>query len=466
MRAFINAESRKRVGARVGAFYSIPKSTLDEESLEEERTRLTLQPRASFGKPPPAFPVYVEDDDYLHVPRFYGMDRFGDAEFDDRVDGDDVPHLTFGGTLTELQERAIATVQSRHMCDGGRYGAKVLLPCGKGKTVLAVNFATVHRKRTFVVVHKAVIRDQWKEKFELFCPGVRVGFVQGRTWQVDGYDVVIGMIMTLAKRDLDPSVFDGFGLVIVDEAHHLAAPVMNRAMRCFRAKRVLGLTATKDRPDGLTCLLDWSLGPDGFQAERDASERVRVSMALFDGGTREVVTRGGQPLVAIMINNLAANRARNLFIAERVVALRLVGRVLMILSDRVAQLFTLREMVTADGRIPLEDVGVFKGGQSDAEREQQLARPIVMCTYGMANEGVDKTEADTCIMATPKGRVTQCIGRVQRPSSTKMSPLVVDVVDDVSIFGSLRWTRQKMYNKNKYTVQVLPSTAPTDAWFA
>lgn len=465
MRAFITAGTRTRTGARVGALYSLPKSSIDEESLQKERDRLTLQPRTSFGKPPPAFPVFVEDADYLHVPRFYGLDRFGDAEFDDRVDGDDAPELTFHGTLTELQERAVHAVMTRHMCDEGLHGTKVILPCGKGKTVLAVKFATVFKKRVFVVVHKAVIRDQWKEKFELFCPGIRVGFVQGRTWQVEGYDVVVGMIMTLAKRDLDPAVFDGFGLVIVDEAHHLAAPVMNRAMRCFRSKRVLGLTATKDRPDGLTCLLDWSLGPDGFQAERDASERVRVSMALFEGGTREIVTRGGQPLVAVMVNNIAANHKRNVFIAQRIVALRLLGRVIMILSDRIAQLFALRDLVVADGRIPASDVGVFRGGQSDTEREEQLVRPIVMCTYGMANEGVDKTEADTCIMATPKGRVTQCIGRVQRPSATKMSPLVLDIVDDVSIFGSLRWTRQNMYNKNKYTIQVLPWTAPPEAWF-
>ena len=138
----------------------------------------------------------------------------------------------------------------------------------------------------------------------------------------------------------------------------------------------------------------------------------------------------------------------------------------MVLSDRIAQLYALRTLVIADGCVAEVDVGVFRGGQTDAEREEQLRRPIVMCSYGMANEGVDKTEADTCIMATPKGRVTQCIGRVQRPSTTKQTPLVVDVVDDVSVFRSLRWTRQRTYAQNKYTVQVLPSTAADAEWFA
>ena len=466
MRAFIASHTRVRPGALVGAVYSIPKETLDATTLDEERARLTLQPRSSFGVPPPAFPVFTEDDTHLHVPRFYGIDRFGDAEFDERVDGAVVHGMRFVGTLTELQTRAIDAVHAKHMTADGVQGAKVLLPCGKGKTVLAVKMAAMHARRTVVLVHKAVIRDQWKEKFELFCPGVRVGIVQGRTWQVENCDVVVCMIMTLAKRDIDPSVFDDFGLVIVDEAHHMAAPVMNRAMRCFRARRILGLTATKDRPDGLTPLLDWSLGPDAFQAERDASERVRVSVALFEGGTREILTRDGKPLLAVMITKLAANHERNKFIARRIVALRATGRVLMVLSDRIAQLYALRTLVIADGCVAEVDVGVFRGGQTDAEREEQLRRPIVMCSYGMANEGVDKTEADTCIMATPKGRVTQCIGRVQRPSTTKQTPLVVDVVDDVSVFRSLRWTRQRTYAQNKYTVQVLPSTAADAEWFA
>ena len=457
------------MGARVGALYSIPKDSLSADVLEEERTRLTLQPKSSFGKPPPSFAVWSEDDLFLHVPRFYGMDRFGDAEHDDRSDGIDVPRMHFEGALTDLQTRALDIVHARHLCPDGVYGTKVLLPCGKGKTVLAVKLATMHKKKTFVIVHKGIIRDQWKEKFEAFCPGIRVGFLQGKLWQVgDDYDVVIGMVMTLAKREhLEASTFDDFGLVIVDEAHHLAAPVMSRAMRLFRAKIVLGLTATKDRPDGLTPLLDWSLGPDGFSAERDASEQVRVSMALFEGGTKEIQTRAGQPLVAVMLNNLAANVRRNTFIAKRIVALRRVGRIIMILSDRIAQLTTLRDLVVSmsAGAIPAEDVGIFRGGQSDTDRELQIQKPIVMCTYGMANEGVDKKEADTCIMATPKGRVVQCIGRVQRPCENKMPPLVIDVVDDVSIFTSLRWSRQKMYNKNKYELQVLPATAGEAEWF-
>jgi len=95
----------------------------------------------------------------------------------------------------------------------------------------------------------------------------------------------------------------------------------------------------------------------------------------------------------------------------------------------------------------------------------ELAKPIVMCSYGMANEGLDKREADTCVMATPKGRVTQCVGRIQRPCDTKQVPLVVDVADDSSpIFVQLRWKRQRAYAKEKYELQVLHASEK-QGWF-
>ena len=465
MQAFMVKSDRVRRDARVGSTYSIPVARLSEETLNEEKKCLTLQPRTSFGKPPPPFEAYIVQDGMFHMPRYYGMQRYGTPEFDDRTLGDPASdRMTFTGTLKETQVRAHETVHQRHYRDDGINGTLVSLPCGEGKTVFAVFEACHFKRRTFVLVHKAVIRDQWKASFEHFCPGIRVGIVQGAKWEMDPeYDVVIGMVMTIARREIPSSTFDSFGMLICDEAHHMAAPIMSQAILKFNAMRRLALTATKDRPDGLTPMLHWSLGPEGFRSER-TSESVRVSIALYSGATREIVTRdGSRPLVATMLNNIARHKGRNTFIVNRILQYRETQRVIMVLSDRIAQLEMLRDMVIARG-VPEEDVGVFKGGLRDDERVKQLARPIVMCSYGMANEGVDKREADTCILATPKARVIQAVGRIQRPCENKKPPLVLDVVDDVSIFPSMRWTRQRMYTKEGYKVQVLPADAISSQW--
>ena len=461
MRAFL-ASRRPRAGSRVGATYSLPLASVREKELEDEKERLTLQARSGFGAPPPPFVGWRVEGDTLHVPRFYGLDRFGPAEHDDRVDGDPID-LVFVGTPTPVQARATSAIFQNQLSATGDGGVIVSLPCGYGKTVWTVAAIARMKRKACIVVHKAVLRDQWKAAFEQFCPGVRVGALQGNCREIEGCDVVIAMVLTLAKRGYDPSMMDCFGVVAFDEAHHMAAPVMNQAVGLFRARHVIGLTATKDRPDGLTPLLHWSLGPEGFRVERDC-EAVRVSVALFQGPEREVLTREGKPIDALTINAIARNPQRNAFIAQRVAQMRRAGRVIVVLSDRNAQLDALEALLLRE--FPAEEIGKFVGATKEADRPVQLARPIVLSNYPMANEGLDKKELDTCVMATPKGRVVQCIGRIQRPCPTKQPPLVLDVAD-TAVLVSLRWKRQNYYSKEGYQVQVLQALGARDEeWFA
>ena len=88
-----------------------------------------------------------------------------------------------------------------------------------------------------------------------------------------------------------------------------------------------------------------------------------------------------------------------------------------------------------------------------------------MCTYSMANEGLDKKVLDCLIMATPKGNVTQAIGRIQRPCENKKEPLVLDIIDDYSIFSKLRWKRYNYYMKNKFVCQTLGCNSEDSNFF-
>lgn len=449
-----------RAGSRVAETYSVPITSLSADEIVAEREALTLQARGSYGASPPPFSAWFEADGALHMPRFYALQRFGPAAVDARVDGTPID-VRFVGELTEVQARATCAVFDAPDY-AARCGAMVSLPCGYGKTVWAVHAIARLGRRACVFVHKAFLRDQWAAAFAKFCPEARVGCVQGKKANVEHADVVIVMIMTACKRGVPDA--DTYGVLVFDECHHVAAPVMNLATRGFRARHVLGLTATKERADGLTPLLHWSLGPEAFAVAREG-ERVRVSVAVYPAVTSEISNREGKPVVSVMINRIAAHAGRNAFIANRIAVLRRTGRVILVLSDRLVQLTTLRDMCIARG-VSEEDVGMFTGATKEGDRPAQLARAVVFCSYGMANEGLDKREADTCIMATPKARVTQCIGRIQRPCAHKMTPLVLDVADDFSVFVHLRWQRQRLYSKERYEVQVVPVRDDADGWFA
>ena len=450
-----------RPGTKIGATYSIPIDGMGAEELEDEKQRLTLQAKTNFGPPSPPFQVYRIVDGRLEVPRFYGMQRFGRPEVDERVQGDEVAIL-FQGDLREVQAKAMTAIFSGPFAPEGVGGTIVVLPCGFGKTVLAVATASRIGRKTAVLVHTSVLKTQWKESFEAFCPGVRVGYVQGNTFDAEDKDVVIFMVQTVAKRQFSFELTDQFGLVICDEAHHLAAPIMSLALLCFRAKKVMALTATKERADGLTHLLHWSLGEEGFRAHREANG-ARVTVIEYQGAAIEKVTKDGRPLVAVMVNHLAAHAARNRFIARRAVKMHRDGRTIIILSHRCAQLKTLHDMMSED--VGSDAIGRLEAGQNDGTRDEQKARPILLCSYNLADEGLDKKTLDTLIMATPKSKVEQCIGRILRQCDNKQFPLVVDITDEGFYYGRLREARKNFYRKHKYETQIVPYDGPQDSWF-
>ena len=447
---------------RVGARFEISLDVLSENELELVKNTLTMQPIHHFGVPPPPFEAWEVDEEQriLKVPRFFGLERFGPPVEDQRSRGDAIS-ITFTGTLTSVQTKASSLLFSKHFHEGGWGGAMVGLACGMGKTVLGVHTVATLGRRACILVHKAVLRDQWKASFERFCPEIKVGFLQGPTVPNDDDDIVIAMVMTVARREWEDRFVDSFGTVVVDEAHHMAARVTNRALGKFKSQWILGLTATKERSDGMTPLLHWDMGPEAFRAEREP-ETVLVSVATYPNAVHEIVSKG-QMLISVMLNKLCVHAGRNAFIADRIASYRASKRVILVLSDRLKQLECIRMLLLRLG-IPEEDIGVFKGGMKDKDRVEHLGRPVVLCSYGMANEGVDKVEADTCVMASPKSNVVQCIGRIQRPCATKQTPLVLDVAD--AAFSSIRWKRHRLYKEKGYVVQILSHDAPHERWHA
>lgn len=466
MRAFMS-RNMPRKGSTLDSMYSIPLESLGAKEVEDHKKVLTLQAKASFGMPPPPFAAYTVENNMFRMPRFYGLKTFGPPESDVRVQGLPID-IPFEATLSDLQVEASRAILDRHLTPDGNGGTILSMYCGGGKTVEGVYCTHKLARKTMVIVHKGVIRDQWKAAYERFSPTAKVGCIQGTTWEVEGFDVVIAMVMTLAKRDYDSAIFDEFGFVIYDEAHHLAAPVMNLCTRLFKARYCLALSATIERPDGLTPLLHWCLGPEGFRAERQGQECVRVSIILMKKRTKELIQRKtGNPLVSIMLSDLGKDVCRNQFIAERTIMLFQSGRTILILSDRREQLDVLKTMLLSRG-MSGESIGLFRGGMRDDVRDGELRKRIVLCTYGMANEGVDKKDADTLILATPKARVEQAVGRIQRPCDTKKAPLVLDLADDFSVFRGLRFKRYKLYEENHYEVQTVPEDMdPTSQmWFS
>jgi superfamily II DNA or RNA helicase len=73
------------------------------------------------------------------------------------------------------------------------------------------------------------------------------------------------MAQSLARRDDLVSRTAGYGLVIVDECHHVPAVTFEACVKQIPARRWIGLTATPYRRDGLQAIIAMHCGPTRHQ---------------------------------------------------------------------------------------------------------------------------------------------------------------------------------------------------------
>jgi superfamily II DNA/RNA helicase len=72
----------------------------------------------------------------------------------------------------------------------------------------------------------------------------------------------------------------------------------------------------------------------------------------------------------------------------------------------------------------------------------------------MAAEGLDIATIDTIVLATPKTDIEQAVGRIRPKTgvSERNTPLVIDIVDEFSIFENQAFKRLAFYKKKNYEI--------------
>lgn len=202
--------------------YSVPKGSGTLPSMADcgaAKKKLTVRPLQFSGvrKFGESFPVYRESSSRLYVPRAVGIETFGPATMN-RCDERMQPisaELEFKGGLREHQKQSVELIKQNY--EGKNGSCLLCLPCGYGKTCVAIYMIAEMKVKTLILVHKEFLMTQWVERIQEFLPGARIGYIQQTKCDVEDKDVVIGMIQSVSSRDYDKSVFDQFGQLVVDE---------------------------------------------------------------------------------------------------------------------------------------------------------------------------------------------------------------------------------------------------------
>lgn len=430
--------------------YSIIKKHISIDEQRYIRKELTVKPfvPAAIAKTIP-FPVYRESQQKLYVPRFFGENTYGVPD-ESRLPEPIPINLSFKGELRDYQNKVV-NIYKKNLDKGG---GLLEIPCGRGKTVMALKIISELKLKTLVIVHKGFLLNQWKERIEEFLPGTRVGIIQGQTIDIKDKDIVIGMLQSLSMKEYPNDMFSDFGLTVVDEVHHIAAEVFVRSLFKIVTKYVLGLSATMQRKDGLSKVFKMFLGDIIYKEKRDGNDNVLVKQIEFqtnDPNFNEVkYDFRGHVAYSTMISKLCNFEERSKFIINVIKDIweENNSRQIMVLAHNKNLLTYLFKGIE---NLNSMTVGYYVGGM---KREALLAsesKNIIIGTYAMASEALDIKTLTTLVMATPKTDVTQAVGRILR--AKHVQPIVVDIIDTHEVFKKQAMKREKYFIKQNYKIE-------------
>jgi superfamily II DNA or RNA helicase len=448
-------ENKKILNTYLGSKgYTILKNELTIELQKQIRNDLTVKPHI-MGSPMMnkeiSFPSYRESSNKMYVPHYYGVEHFGYPTEMKLCEGTTI-QVSFHGKLRENQEVVVNTYL-RHVLKNKYGGGLLELPCAYGKTILSLNIISQLQKKTLIIVHKEFLMNQWIERMEQFLPSARIGKIQGQIIDIDNKDIVIGMLQSLSMKEYPQSIFESFGLTIIDEVHHISSEVFSNSLFKINTKYMLGLSATMNRKDGTSHVFKMFLGDVIFKGKREEEFEVIVRAIEYqvnDDEFNEVkYDYRGNPAYSTMISKLCEYNRRSEFILKILIDLleENENQQIMILGHNKNLLKYLHDAISHRN---ISTVGYYVGGMKEKALKESETKKVIIATYAMAAEGLDIKSLTTLIMATPKTDIEQSIGRILREKHS--NPIVVDIVDSHELFKNQWKKRKTFYKRENYKI--------------
>ena len=386
---------------------------------------------------------------------------------DAREAGTRVP-WKFQGELRERQETAVRKMLAE---DQGVLCA----PPGAGKTVMGCALIARARTSALVLVHRAVLVDQWRETAMQFLGLKRkeIGIWRGPSPRLPGR-LDIAMLPSLTRMEDLATALAGYGVVIVDECHHVPATSFEAVLKACPSRRVYGLTATPKRKDRLEKLLFAQCGPIRHTLVDTPTDEVRTVKVR-----RTTVALppdvGPRPPIHIVWEALVQDKSRISVIVADLLSCALAGRSPLVLADRKVYLDRLQQaFATQAASIPCHRLDGQLGKKARTEVLRQIdahyagGTPFVLfATASLIGEGFDLPRLDTLVLSMPlswKGRLVQYAGRLHRRHEAKGAAVIFDYVDENHAITNAMFRRRLAgYRELNYSIEMPPGDTP--AWF-
>jgi len=376
-------------------------------------------------------------------------------------------NVTFNGMLRPEQQDAVSQL-IRH--DTGVLCATTAF----GKTVVGANLIARKKVNTLILVHRQQLMLQWKERLSQFLliqetlpePEKKRGRKKqvGLIGQLGGGKNHLSSIVDIAiMQSINNSgevkdCIRNYGMVIVDECHHVSAFSFEQILKKTPARHVYGLTATPYRRDGHHPVIFFHCGPIRYHvdAKKQAETRpfAHYLIPRFTG-FKASLNEDGSPLkIQTIYAQIIEDDIRNQAIISDVIECHKKGRNSLVITGRIAHAQLLAKNLTR--HIP--DVILLTGGMGNKKttavletiKKVPVSRHFVLVATGsFIGEGFDEARLDTLFLAMPiswKGTLQQYAGRLHRLHEGKKDVQIYDYVDiHVKMLETMYGKRLKGY---------------------
>ena len=323
-----------------------------------------------------------------------------------------------------------------------------------GKTVTAAAIIARKKVNTLILVHSKALLKQWHDRLTEFLNidypkheeknkrGRRKVFSPIGCFDSSGNTlhgiIDIALIQSCLDEDgVKPFVQD-YGMVIVDECHHVSSITFEQVLMSIKAHTIYGLTATPIRTDGHQPIIFMQCGPIRFSTD----VKSQIAKQSFDRFLIPRFTSYNSILedrlsIATLYKYLSEDEIRNNLIVEDICKAVNTGRTPIILTNRTAHVSVLAEKLNATIKnvISLTGAGTTKEKREAMQRLQTIPdseQLVIVATGKYVGEGFDYPRLDTLFLALPiswKGLLTQYAGRLHREYEGKKDVRIYDYID-------------------------------------
>ena len=323
-----------------------------------------------------------------------------------------------------------------------------------GKTVTAAAIIACKKVNTLILVHSKALLKQWHDRLteflnidypkheeknkrgrcKVFSP---IGCFDSSGNTLHGI-IDIALIQSCLDEDgVKPFVQD-YGMVIVDECHHVSSITFEQVLMSIKAHTIYGLTATPIRKDGHQPIIFMQCGPIRFSTD----VKSQIAKQSFDRFLIPRFTSYNSILedrlsIATLYKYLSEDEIRNNLIVEDICKAVNTRRTPIILTNRTAHVSVLAEKLKATIKnvISLTGAGTTREKREAMQRLQNIPdseQLVIVATGKYVGEGFDYPRLDTLFLALPiswKGLLTQYAGRLHREYEGKKDVRIYDYID-------------------------------------